>query len=78
MTNHILFPMSLDILRRLDIREDIVLQILELRLLLRFLQIAIRQHIIAEAAVNRLKKVSVLRSLRNNPFPCSSKYSFSI
>ena len=47
-----LFLMSLDILRRLDIREDIVLQILELRLLLRFLQIAIRQYIIAETAIH--------------------------
>lgn len=45
--------MSLDILRCLDIREHIVLQILELRLLLGFLQIAIRQHIIAETAVHR-------------------------
>ena len=45
--------MSLDILRCLDIREDIGLQIPELRLLLGFLQIAIRQHIIAETAVHR-------------------------
>lgn len=37
-----LFLMSLNILRCLDIREHIVLQILELRLQLGFLQIAIR------------------------------------
>lgn len=48
-----LLLMSLDIFSCLDIREDIVLQILELRLLLGFLQIAIRQHIIAETAVHR-------------------------
>lgn len=48
-----LFLMSLNILRSLDIREHIVLQILELRLQLGFLQIAIRQHIIAETAVHR-------------------------
>lgn len=48
-----LFLMSLNILRCLDIREHIVLQILELRLQLGFLQIAIRQHIIAETAVHR-------------------------
>ena len=48
-----LLLMSLNILRSLDIREHIVLQILELRLLLGFLQIAIRQHIIAETAVHR-------------------------
>ena len=48
-----LLLMSLDIFSSLDIREHIVLQILELRLLLGFLQIAIRQHIIAETAVHR-------------------------
>ena len=48
-----LLLMSLDIFSSLDIREHIVLQILKLRLLLGFLQIAIRQHIIAETAVHR-------------------------
>ena len=48
-----LLLMSLDIFSCLDIREHIVLQILELRLLLGFLQIAIRQHIIAETAAHR-------------------------
>ena len=48
-----LLLMSLDIFSSLDIREHIVLQILKLRLLLGFLQIAIRQHIIAETAAYR-------------------------
>ena len=48
-----LLLMSLDIFSSLDIREHIVLQILKLRLLLGFLQIAIRQHIIAETAAHR-------------------------
>lgn len=59
--------MSLNILRCLDIREDIVLQILELRLLLGFLQIAIRQHIIAETAVHRriIDKATLMVSCHN-------------
>ena len=67
--------MSLDILRRLDIREDIVLQILELRLLLRFLQIAIRQYLIAEATVHRrIIDVATLMVSCHNLVICRIEY----
>ena len=67
--------MSLNILRSLDIREHIVLQILELRLLLRFLQIAIRQHIIAETSVHRrIIDVAMLMVSCHNLIICRIEY----